>query len=154
MRMSDLHLAKIAAIQRSVTRARQELTAAGEHFVTDLTRQDAALLNVLRACESALDHANVLIRERQLGIPQSSRDSFRLLLEARVIPADVALKLQKMVGFGVTRKPPRRSSRRCPPPCVQQAASMPSIVCSQRCDHRSSAPPPFGPSMSCERKQA
>jgi len=97
--MSEIHLAKAASIQRSVARARQECAAAGERFSEDLTRQDAAVLNVLRACETAIDLANALVRERQLGIPQSNRDSFRLLADAGVIARDLAERLQKMVGF-------------------------------------------------------
>jgi len=97
--MSDLHVAKVASIQRSVKRAREEFAAAGAGFAEDLTRQDAAVLNVLRACESAIDLANALIRERQIGVPPSNRDSFRLLAEGGVIPADLANRLQKMVGF-------------------------------------------------------
>jgi uncharacterized protein YutE (UPF0331/DUF86 family) len=97
--MSEIHLAKAASIQRSVARARQEFAAAGERFSEDLTRQDAAVLNVLRACETAIDLANALVRERQLGIPQSNRDSFRLLADAGVIARDLAERLQKMVGF-------------------------------------------------------
>ena len=57
------------------------------------------MLNVLRACETAIDLANALVRERQLGIPQSNRDSFRLLADAGVIARDLAERLQKMVGF-------------------------------------------------------
>lgn len=97
--MSEIHLAKAASVQRSVARARQECAAAGERFSEDLTRQDAAVLNVLRACETAIDLANALVRERQLGIPQSNRDSFRLLADAAVISRDLAERLQKMVGF-------------------------------------------------------
>jgi uncharacterized protein YutE (UPF0331/DUF86 family) len=97
--MSEIHLAKAASMQRSVARARQECAAAGERFSEDLTRQDAAVLNVLRACETAIDLANALVRERQLGIPQSNRDSFRLLADAAVISRDLAERLQKMVGF-------------------------------------------------------
>jgi uncharacterized protein YutE (UPF0331/DUF86 family) len=97
--MSDVHLAKIASIQRSVLRAREEFAAAGRDFGRDLTRQDAAMLNVLRACESAIDLANVLIRERKLGVPQSGRDSFELLAAAGLIPVDLSSRLQRMVGF-------------------------------------------------------
>lgn len=96
---ADLRLAKIASIQRSIVRAREEFTAAGSGFSEDRTRQDAALMNVLRACESGLDLANVLLRELQLGVPQSSRDSFRLLADAGVIARDLSDGLQRMVGF-------------------------------------------------------
>ena len=97
--MNDVDLAKVASIQRSVRRAREEFVAAGANFAEDLTRQDAAMLNVLRACETAIDLANSLIRERQLGAPASNRDSFRLLAEAGIITADLAARAQDMVGF-------------------------------------------------------
>lgn len=97
--MNDVILAKVASIQRCIQRARLEFAEAGAGFDQDLTRQDAAVLNVLRACEAAIDLANVLIRERQLGIPPSNRDSFRLLAEAGVIPAEMSARLQRMVGF-------------------------------------------------------
>lgn len=97
--MTGVRFAKIASIQRCVSRARQEFAEAGAAFADDITRQDAAILNVLRACETAIDLANLLIRERRLGIPSSNRDSFRLLAEGSVIPADLAARLQRMVGF-------------------------------------------------------
>jgi uncharacterized protein YutE (UPF0331/DUF86 family) len=80
-------------------RAREEFTAAGPNFASDFTRQDAAILNILRACEAAIDVANVLIRERTLGIPQSSRDSFKLLANAHLAPEDLSTRLQRMIGF-------------------------------------------------------
>ena len=57
--MSTVHLATAASIQRSVRRARDEFAAAGEAFDGDLTRQDAAVLNVLRACETSIDLAQI-----------------------------------------------------------------------------------------------
>lgn len=80
-------------------RAREEFAAAGESFATDFTRQDDALLNILRACETAIDLPNVLIRERRLGLPQSSRESFELLVRANIIDQDLGDRLRRMVGF-------------------------------------------------------
>ena len=97
--MSTLVLGKVAAIERSVARAREEFAAAGVAFARDFTRQDAAILNILRGCELALDLANILIRERGLGIPLSGRDSFRLLADAHLIEPEHALRLQRMIGF-------------------------------------------------------
>ena len=96
---SPLILGKIASIERSVARAREEFAAAGGTFRNDFTRQDAAILNILRACESAIDLANILIRERRLGVPQSSRDSFKLLADAKLIASDSSARLQRMIGF-------------------------------------------------------
>lgn len=96
---SPLILGKIATIERSVVRAREEFTTAGNAFGSDITRQDAAILNILRACESTIDLANILIRERGLGIPQSSRDSFKPLADANLITSDSSARLQRMIGF-------------------------------------------------------
>jgi len=83
--MNPLVLGKIASIERSVARAREEFAKAGADFARDFTHQDAAVLNVLRSCETAIDLANVVVRDRNLGVPQSSRDSFRLLADASII---------------------------------------------------------------------
>jgi uncharacterized protein YutE (UPF0331/DUF86 family) len=97
--MNAVHLDKVASIQRSIRRAREEFIASGSEFATDLTRQDAAVLNVLRACETSIDLAQSLVRERSLGVPTSNRDVFRLLAEAGLLPGDLSLRLQQTVGF-------------------------------------------------------
>lgn len=97
--MSLLLLGKVASIERAVTRAREEHAAASDTFSVAFTHQDAAILNILRACETAIDIANILIRERSLGIPQSSRDSFQLLANAGLIRSELSDALQRMVGF-------------------------------------------------------
>ncbi len=96
---SPLILGKVAAVERSIARAREEFAAAGENFQRDHTRQDAAILNILRGCELAIDLANVLIRERRLGVPQSSRDSFKLLADGQLIAPELSARLQRMIGF-------------------------------------------------------
>lgn len=97
--MSPLILGKVAAIERSVARAREEFAAAGGGFANDFTRQDAAILNILRGCELALDLANIVVRDRGLGVPQSGRDGFKLLADANLIAPALADRLQRMVGF-------------------------------------------------------
>ena len=97
--MNDVVLNKIQSIQRCVMRARDELRAAGARFPTDYTRQDAAILNVTRACEQAIDLANHVIRRAKLGVPTDSADSFELLVKAGLVPPALGAKLRKMVGF-------------------------------------------------------
>lgn len=96
---SPLLLGKVASIERAVARAREEYAAAGPAFAQDLTRQDAAVLNILRACEVSVDVANMLVRARALGVPQSSRHSFQLLAEASLLPPPLSQAMQRMVGF-------------------------------------------------------
>lgn len=95
----DVLLNKAATIERCVRRAREEYLAAGANFATDYSHQDAAVLNIQRACEAALDIAHHVIRTRKLGIPQSARDTFELLAHAGLIPAPLADAMKKMVGF-------------------------------------------------------
>lgn len=48
---------------------------------------------------SDIDVTNILNKQHNTGIPQSSSDSFELLKKAGVISAPLALNLQKMVGL-------------------------------------------------------
>ncbi|MCU7370420.1 DUF86 domain-containing protein [Paucibacter sp. O1-1] len=95
----DVLLNKAATIERCVARAREEYAAAGAGFASDFTRQDAAILNIQRACEAALDMGQHLVRRERLGVPQSARDVFTLLAQAGWIESSLADALKAMVGF-------------------------------------------------------
>lgn len=95
----DVLLNKAATIERCVARAREEYAAAGAGFASDFTRQDAAILNIQRACEAALDMGQHLVRRERLGVPQSARDVFALLAQGGWIEASLADALKSMVGF-------------------------------------------------------
>jgi uncharacterized protein YutE (UPF0331/DUF86 family) len=95
----DVVLNKAATIERCVARAREEYAAAGADFATNFSRQDAAVMNIQRACEAALDLGQHLIRRDRLGIPQGARNVFDLLAQAGRIDVALAESLKKMVGF-------------------------------------------------------
>jgi uncharacterized protein YutE (UPF0331/DUF86 family) len=95
----DTLLNKASTIERCVARIREEYDKDPATFANDFTRQDAAVLNVLRACETCIDIGQILVQRHRLGLPQSSRDVFRLLGKAGFIPPDLASALQRMVGF-------------------------------------------------------
>jgi uncharacterized protein YutE (UPF0331/DUF86 family) len=97
--MNNLVINKIQSIQRCVERARQEYQEDSDGFDTDYTTQDAAVLNVLRACEQAIDLANHLIQTHKMGIPTASAESFDLLQQKSVIDMALAKKLKQMVHF-------------------------------------------------------
>jgi uncharacterized protein YutE (UPF0331/DUF86 family) len=97
--VKDIVVNKVQSIQRCIIRAREELERAGSGFREDYTRQDAAILNITRASEQAIDLANHLIKIHKMGIPTSSRESFDLLERQGVIPNDLAARLRKMIGF-------------------------------------------------------
>ena len=97
--VDDVLINKAATIERCVTRVREEYTKAGDNFANDFSRQDAAILNIPRACEATLDMGQHIIRKERLGIPQSARDVFTLLAQANRINSDLADILKRMVGF-------------------------------------------------------
>jgi len=97
--VDDILLNKSATIERCVARAREEYAADPDTFGENQTRQDAAILNIQRACEAALDIGQHLIRRHKLGLPQSARDVFSLLEQAGWIDADLASAMRNMVGF-------------------------------------------------------
>lgn len=97
--MNEVLAQKVTSLQRCVARAREARAEAGADFRTSYNLQDAAVLNVIRACDTAIDLANMLIRRRRLGIPGESRESFAILSREKAIPSDLSERLQKMVGF-------------------------------------------------------
>ena len=97
--MNEVLAQKVTSLQRCVARAREARAEAGANFRSSYNLQDAAVLNVIRACDTAIDLANMLIRRRRLGIPNESRESFAILSREKAIPVDLGDRLQKMVGF-------------------------------------------------------
>jgi uncharacterized protein YutE (UPF0331/DUF86 family) len=90
---------KAAVIERCVQRAREEYSHDPASFATNFTHQDAAILNVQRACEAALDMGQHWVRRAQLGVPQSARDVFELLAQNHIIDSELATNLKRMVAF-------------------------------------------------------
>lgn len=97
---NDEYLERLSGkIEHYVRRAREEYTTDPAGFATNHTRQDAAILNIQRACEAALDMGQHLIRRERLGVPQSARDVFALLAQAGWIAPALSDSLKRMVGF-------------------------------------------------------
>jgi uncharacterized protein YutE (UPF0331/DUF86 family) len=97
--VDDVVLNKAATIERCLDRIAQEYQGHENELETNFTRQDAVVLNVLRACEACIDIAMHIARSHRLGLPQESRDAFRLMEQAGMIPTGLSVQMQKMVGF-------------------------------------------------------
>lgn len=95
----DVLLIKAATIERCVARVQEEYAADPDTFASNFTRQDAAILNIQRACEAALDMGHHVIRRHRLGMPQSARDVFDLLATAQWLEPPLAEAMKRMVGF-------------------------------------------------------
>jgi uncharacterized protein YutE (UPF0331/DUF86 family) len=97
--VDDVVLNKLASIERCVARVHEEYDASPATFALNFSRQDAAILNIQRACEAALDVGQHLIRRDKLGVVQSSRDVFETLKVAGYIDEPIAIAMKKMIGF-------------------------------------------------------
>ena len=95
----DVLINKAATIERFVARTREEFDHDPTTFETNFSRQDAAVMNIQRACEAALDMGHHVIRRDRLGVPQSARDVFDILAQAKLIDLALAESLKRMVGF-------------------------------------------------------
>ncbi|MEK7762134.1 MAG: DUF86 domain-containing protein [Nitrospirota bacterium] len=95
----DVILNKAASIERCLQRILEEYAGDNQNLIANQTKQDAIVLNLQRACETAIDLAMYVVNQRRLGTPQESRDAFMLLQTAGILPADLATRMQRMVGF-------------------------------------------------------
>lgn len=95
----DVLLNKVAVIERCLCRIKDEYIGRESELETNFTRQDAIILNLLRACEAAIDAAMHAVRVRKLGIPQESREAFDMLEKAGLLDSELSVRLQAMVGF-------------------------------------------------------
>ena len=96
---SDVVLNKTATIERCLRRVREEYAGDPARLTDDITRQDAIILNLQRACQASIDLATHLVRLRGLGAPQTSRDAFEMLVDDGVLDETLGTRLARMVGF-------------------------------------------------------
>jgi uncharacterized protein YutE (UPF0331/DUF86 family) len=98
--VNDIVLNKKESIERCISQVRTYYaTASGLSFEEDYMKQDSIAINLQRACEQCIDLANHTIKANKLGLPKDSKDSFRLLAVARLIPLELSKHLEGMVGF-------------------------------------------------------
>jgi uncharacterized protein YutE (UPF0331/DUF86 family) len=96
-----------ARLERYVARVHEEYNKDSATFANDITRQEAAIMNIVRAVAAALDIGEHLIRKHKLGAPKSQLDVIDRISTAGFITAEVADNLKKMIVFrnAALRKP-------------------------------------------------
>lgn len=94
----DVVLAKVASIQRCLTRIR-DVTSLDPESLDKIDAQEIFILNLQRAVQAALDLAAHLVASEELGLPEKARDSFVLLKNAGMINGEVSSQMEKMIGF-------------------------------------------------------
>ena len=111
----ELLIAKLASIERCRKRARDEYGKDPTTFVGDVTRQDAATLNVIRAWEAAVEMGDHVLAERGLGPARDEREVITLLADYGWIDATLAEDLKRTGEF-------------CRAEWDHQAAPLPALV--------------------------
>jgi uncharacterized protein YutE (UPF0331/DUF86 family) len=111
----EILVSKAAMIDHCVGRAREEYDKDPLTFFDDITRRDAATLNVIRAWEAAVEMGDYVIGTAGLGTPEDERDVFTLLQKNGWIDAALAEGL-------------RRTGEFCRAEWDYQAAPLPALV--------------------------
>ena len=111
----DLLVSKTGTIERCSKRARDEYEKDPTTFVGDITRQDAATLNVIRAWEAAVEMGDYVLAERGLGPAHDEREVIALLADHGWIEAALAEDLKRTGEF-------------CRAEWDHQAAPLPALV--------------------------
>jgi len=96
--IDDVILNKIEIIKRCIRRVKEEYDCNPKNL-ENYTKQDSITLNIQRACEAVIDLGMHVIAERGLGIPQTSRDTFEILQDNRIITPEMCERLKAMIGF-------------------------------------------------------
>jgi uncharacterized protein YutE (UPF0331/DUF86 family) len=91
----DVVLAKIAIMKKCVA----TIITVQQVEILPWMREDISVLNLQRAIQAAIDLAHVVIAQRGLGLPNDYEQSFVILAEHKIIDAEIAGTLKKMVGF-------------------------------------------------------
>jgi len=112
---TDLLLKKAGIIERCCNRAREEYERDPTTFTDDITRQDAATLNVIRAWEAAIEMGDYVIGCARLGPAQDEREVITLLAGHGWIAPVVAENLKRTGEF-------------CRAEWDYQAAPLPALV--------------------------
>jgi len=97
--MPDVLLNKIQTIERCLKRIREEYVGFEDSFEENYTKQDSVILNLERASQASIDIATHIVKTNNLGLPNTSRELFSMLLDAGIISEDICKQMQGMVGF-------------------------------------------------------
>jgi uncharacterized protein YutE (UPF0331/DUF86 family) len=95
----EVLVSKTAMIEHCVGRAREEYGKDPLTFFGDITRRDAATLNVIRAWEAAVEMGDYVIGTHALGTPDDEREVFTLLQQNGWIDAVLAEDLKRIGEF-------------------------------------------------------
>lgn len=89
---------KKEVVKSSIDRVEAELEGSF-NSLENVTKREAVIYNMLRACEACIAAAMLLVSQNNMGIPQSSGEAFEFLNYHEVIDEEMTKKLKYMVEF-------------------------------------------------------
>ncbi|MEM9053571.1 MAG: DUF86 domain-containing protein [Bacteroidota bacterium] len=95
----EVIIQKVARIERCLVRIRDEYQRTDLPFLENFSAQDAAILNMQRACEQVFDITNYIVRVKGWGSPSSRSEAIDALIVHSAISKELGALLKKMVGF-------------------------------------------------------
>lgn len=96
---NNIIINKSESIKKCLQSIRENYNKSPEDFLNNQIRQDAAILNLQRASQTAIDMAAHLIRKKFLAVPQESAELFSILEKNKILTPELAKKMRHMVGF-------------------------------------------------------
>lgn len=91
-------LNKYESIERCIKRINEEYLG-DVNNLNNYSKADAIVLNLQRACELVIDIAMYIVSTEKLGIPQSKKEAFEILLKNSYITEETYKKMRGMIGF-------------------------------------------------------
>ena len=92
-------LHKLQAITDSLSKLEELAQMGGDVFLTDFRSIDSAKYNLQTSIEAMIDICNHIISRKRLRVPATNVESFEVVSEAGLLPADVLPVYRSMARF-------------------------------------------------------
>ena len=90
---------KLESLRRAIRRIEWKCPQNAADLASDIDLQDILSLNLSRAVQLTVDIGAHLVSSMELPAPDTMGQTFDLLREAGIVPAELASNLRKAVGF-------------------------------------------------------
>jgi uncharacterized protein YutE (UPF0331/DUF86 family) len=90
---------KLESLRRCVQRIQEKFPADATELQTNFDLQDIIALNLSRAVQLTVDLGSHIISTMSMPAPETMGQTFEILAQQKVLPANVADQLKKSVGF-------------------------------------------------------
>ena len=90
---------KLESLRRCLLRIQEKFSADAAELQSNFDLQDIIALNLSRAVQLTVDICSHIISTMNMPAPETMGQTFEILAQQKVLPANVADQLKKSVGF-------------------------------------------------------